>query len=66
MYYTDDPINDWNNHCAEQERELGRLPICRWCKRRIEDDYLFEINGDLIHQSCFEKQHLKLTENFME
>ena len=61
-----EPHHFWDAHCAEQERQLKRLPICSWCERRIDDDYCFEINGDLIHQSCFEKQYLKLTENFME
>ena len=66
MCYTDNPINDWDNYCAEQERELNRRPICTYCDHPITDDYVIEINGELICESCFDEHHRKPIEDFME
>ena len=57
MYYTDNPINDWNNHCADQERELLKRPQCSCCDERIADDECYYINGEYICESCMDRYY---------
>jgi hypothetical protein len=59
MFYTNDPINDFANHCADQERELLKRPVCVCCSERIADEYCYEINGELICFDCVEN-HFKI------
>lgn len=66
MYYTDNPLADWNNHCREQERELERRPICTYCEEPITGDHVIEINGELFCEECFDEYHRKPIEDFME
>lgn len=59
MYFTDDPVADYDRYCNEQERELQKLPICGYCHKRIMDEYCYEINGEHIHEHCMEENHRK-------
>ena len=38
MAYTDDPVADFHNHDAEQERKLARLPVCCICQEPIQQE----------------------------
>lgn len=64
MMWTDDPLGDFDRWDAEQERELERLPICCECGNRIEDDFCYEINDEIICEACME-QYRKFTSDFM-
>ena len=39
-------------HEAEQEALLSRRPKCVCCEEPIQDDYLYDINGDLYCEEC--------------
>lgn len=54
MYYTDDPARDFANWDAEQQRELGRLPVCADCGNPIQEETAFEYNGELFCEDCNE------------
>lgn len=45
----------WVEHDAEQERQLDKLPLCAWCKERIQGEYLYNINGELVCEYCIEE-----------
>ena len=49
----------WLAHESKQERELNERPECDYCDHRIQEEYYFVINGDVICVSC-------LKENFMQ
>lgn len=52
MMWTDDPIRDYDRYCAEQEREMERLPRCSECDEPITDDFCYYINGEYICEEC--------------
>lgn len=66
MSYTDDPVADYARHCKAQEEEEKRLPRCHKCKRRISDDYLYHIYGEILCEECLNKEYRKDTEDFIE
>lgn len=52
LFYTSDPIADFANHDREQAKRLDRLPKCDRCRRPIQDEYLFDIYGDVYCEKC--------------
>ena len=65
VYRTDDPVSDFNRHEQEVEDALSLLPVCEICGERIEDDYLYEINDELICERCLNEEFRKRTEYFI-
>ena len=63
MFYSDDPIRDFERHDAQQQRELEKLPRCSECDEPIQDDYCFEINDELICEDCMNSNHRKWVED---
>ena len=66
MYRTDEPIRDFEQHDAEQQRRRRRLPRCCECDEPIQDDDCFEINGELICPGCLKDNHQKRTADYIE
>ena len=52
MMWTDDPIADAERYAARQEELLEKLPKCIHCKQPIQNGYCYEINGELVCESC--------------
>lgn len=50
--------SDYSEEDARRAKEykdwLERRPTCDWCMEPIEDDYAFEIDGQLICGDCIE------------
>ena len=69
MQRTDDPIADFNRHDAERERRLIRFPKCDCCGERIQDDDLFDFDGELICPECLpdwlNESHKKRTVDYI-
>lgn len=63
MYYTDNPVLDAMRYDAERQAEIEKLPICSECDEHIQDEYLFEINGEYICEHCMEENHKKSTDD---
>lgn len=49
---TDDPVRDAAEYDAEQERKRSRLPKCAYCREVIDDDFCYNMDGDLVHTDC--------------
>ena len=64
--FTNDPLHDFHMHDAEMERKLQKAPKCAECGRPIQDERLFDIDGELYHVKCFEEQFLKWTDDYEE
>lgn len=62
MYRTDDPIADFMRHDEEETRRLNRLPRCAYCHEPIQDEYLFDIDDELICEECLMREHKRPTE----
>lgn len=64
MSYTDDPVADYNRHCAEQQLRIRELPVCSECDHAIMDETFFLFDGEYICHQCAKDNHLKYTEDF--
>lgn len=60
-----DNLDLWNIHEAEQERKLARLPVCSYCDEPIQDDFCYEIDGELICEDCLNDNHRRNTDDFI-
>lgn len=47
-----DNYERWEQHEAEQQRALDKLPICSECGEPIQDEYCYEIDGEYICEEC--------------
>lgn len=66
MMFTDDPVADAERYMAEQEKALASLPECDICGRHIQDEYCYQINDDIICESCMVEYFRKETIDLME
>lgn len=63
-----DNYDIWEAHDIENERKRARLPVCdnRKCRRQIDGDYYWEIEGDILCEKCAILRYRKYTEDFIE
>ena len=66
MYYTDDPVADFERHDAEQQKMLKKLPKCVHCGEPIQDEHLYDIDGELFCEECMKEIFRKSTELYIE
>ena len=66
FYRTDDPAADFDRYDAEQESELEKMPVCSYCCQPIQDDYLYEINDELICEECINDNFRKSVEDYVQ
>lgn len=56
----------YDMHLAEQEKWLAKRPKCCCCDEHIQDDFLYDIGGDLYCEECMEKEFRRYAENYIE
>ena len=54
VFYTDDPLADFERYDEEQNKWLERLPVCVDCNNHIQDETAYYINGEWICEDCME------------
>lgn len=54
VFYSNDPIADFDAWDAEQNRQLAKLPVCADCDDPIQDDFAYYINGEWICERCMD------------
>ena len=52
MFYTDNPVADFNRYNAEQQRRLESLPECANCGEHIQQEDAVCIDGDYYCDEC--------------
>lgn len=52
MIYTDDPAHDFDAWAAEQEKKLERSPVCDRCHEHIQEDFLYDFDGEIVCDGC--------------
>ena len=52
-------------HDAEQQAYLERFPKCDKCRKPIQDDYLFDVSGDIYCEGCMNELFKYCTENYI-
>lgn len=60
----EDNYSMWEQHDREQTAALELLPICDMCTVPIQDEYLYEINGEFVCETCLDRFFKKRTEDF--
>ncbi len=65
-YRTDDPEKDFDRYDAEQTAKMDKLPRCSYCLEHIQDDYLYEINDEVVCESCLNDNFRKSVEYYVE
>ena len=59
VFYTDDPVRDFESYDREQAKKMHELPVCADCDEPIQDSTCYEINGEYICHDCMESLHQK-------
>lgn len=60
----DDNYSLWRSREAQRENRLKKQPVCVYCGKHIQDERLFDINGELYHVECAEEDFKKWTEDY--
>lgn len=66
MFYTDDPVKDYDSYDAEQTTKFKQYPLCSYCCDPIIDDYLYEFNDELICEDCLNEHFRKPVDDYVE
>lgn len=56
-----DPYRDFNRWNDEQEERLAELPECEECGEHIQDEYLWDIDGQILCEDCARKLYRRFT-----
>ena len=64
--YIQDNYDLWQQHMAEIERSLDRQPICSECEEHIQDEYCYQINGEIICEHCLNAYYKKDTSDLID
>lgn len=63
--YCPDNYDFFCEHEARQEEMLSRMPVCDACGDEIQDEHLFEVNGEKFCLECAKVNFMKYTEDYM-
>lgn len=66
MIYSDDPVADFERYDSRLEDALNQLPKCVDCGEPIQDDDLFDIDGDLYCEECMKANFKKSVEDYIK
>ena len=66
MFYSDDPARDFDRWDAEQERKRARLPVCEKCKKHIQDEDYYDVDGEILCEKHLKEKFGKSTEDYAE
>ena len=59
-----DAYEMWRIKEHEEERWLAKRPVCCLCGKPIQDERLFDIDGELYHEECAFDEFRKWTEDY--
>lgn len=54
MFYSNDPLADFNAYDAEQNRRLATLPVCADCDEPIQEDFAYYRHSEYICERCMD------------
>lgn len=62
IFRSDSLSRDIDNYERAQAQALAKLPRCSECDEPIQDDFCYEINGEIICEECL-KEYRRRTED---
>ena len=63
--YCPDNYDAFCEHETQQENMLSRMPQCCECGEHIQEEHLFDVNGDLFCFDCMKANFERETEEYM-
>ncbi len=64
--FFDVALKEADRRYREEDEYLSRCPKCDCCGERIQDDYLFNIGGDLYCEECLIDQFRHATDDYTD
>lgn len=61
-----DNYDQWEAEERKKEAWLRKRPVCSHCGKHIQDERIWDINGELYHPDCAESEFCKWTEDYEE
>ena len=65
-YYSDDPVRDAERYAEAMDRRLECLPVCSICDDAVQDDYCYQIQGEVVCPRCMRIHYRVRTRNLVE
>lgn len=62
----EDNYSQWEHHEWRQQQDLAKRPVCCYCQEHIQDEELFDIEGELYCKQCLVNNFRKNTEDYIE
>lgn len=61
-----DPLDDFDRLDRKQAEYEARLPRCegKKCGKRIDEDFYYEIDNEILCEECMKKRYQRSTEDF--
>ena len=58
----------WEANDRENERKRARLPVCdnRKCRRQIDGEHFYEIEGDYLCEKCMILRYRRNVEDYIQ
>ena len=63
MFYTDDPVADFDRYDMAMAQREAKLPICEKCGKPIYERY-FEIDNEILCEKCMDDEYGRSTEDW--
>ena len=61
----EDNYNLFRRKDAQEQRWLAKRPVCCYCGHPIQDENLYDIEGNLYHEECLNDSFRKHTEDYI-
>lgn len=66
MFYTNDPIADFDRYDWELNKTLVSHPVCADCGEAVQDDHYYLINDVVICPDCMESGYRKDVDDYID
>lgn len=65
MFYSDDPVRDFDRLDRLQAQREAKLPVCDICRRKIKEETFFDIEGTIYCEKCMHDEFGRSTEDYL-
>lgn len=61
-FRSDDPDVDFARHDLQQAQEMAQLRRCEDCGKAIQDDYFYDVAGEILCEKCVERRYRRVND----
>lgn len=65
MFYSDDPVRDFDRYDMAMAQREAKLPVCDKCHKPINDDFFFYVEGTIYCEKCMHDEYAQSTEDWL-